>query len=156
MTPPPSLDPSKAKSDPKSDQRCIQNYSSPTEPKRGEENNMCTQNPISDENLSYSHWLDKVECKNVAYGTKKKRLALTWRNLEVTGIDSRAVIGQNILSLINPVELLRNSKPLGTVVSWSNNAIVGIGTNIFSSTDNYKQNERTAEARGNGTSFVGV
>ena len=117
---------------------------------------MCTQNPISDENLSYSHWLDKVECKNVAYGTKKKRLALTWRNLEVTGIDSRAVIGQNILSLINPVELLRNSKPLGTVVSWSNNAIVGIGTNIFSSTDNYKQNERTAEARGNGTSFVGV
>jgi hypothetical protein len=117
---------------------------------------MRTHNPTPEEKLSYNDWLHKLECKNEAEGIKKKHLALTWSNLEVTGVDSRAVVGQNILSLINPFELLRNSKSTGTVVSWSNIRIVGRSANVFPSTDDYTQNERTAEARGNGTSSIRV
>jgi hypothetical protein len=142
-----------------SDLRSIQNSSSQTEPEKGEENNIAqqrTDNATPEGKFSYGHWLHKKECEKEADETKKQHLALTWTNLEVTGVDSRAVLGQNVLSLINPFELLRNVRPSGTVVSWPNTVIAGRGTDVFSSTDDSTPNERTVEARGNGKSLTRV
>lgn len=106
----------------KIDMRLAADYPTPANKLKGEEEVGTAQQHIpsgtADGNWSYNRWLHEYEDKKVADGIKKKLLALTWTNLEVTGVDSRAVFGQNVLSLVNPFELVGKSRPSGTVVSW--------------------------------------
>lgn len=66
---------------------------------------------------TYNSWLHEYEDKKVADSIKKKHLALTWQNLQVTGVDSQAVFADDVLSFANPISLLRGSRNAGTVVS---------------------------------------
>lgn len=65
---------------------------------------------------SYNSWLHEFEDQKVADDIKKKHLALTWRNLVVTGLDSQTAFGDNVPSFFNPVELLRSSRNHSTRV----------------------------------------
>ncbi|RDW64630.1 hypothetical protein BP6252_10281 [Coleophoma cylindrospora] len=64
---------------------------------------------------SFRQWLHEHEDKKSSANIEKKHLALTWRNLEVIGVDSRAIFADNVLSYVNPIEIFRSSQTKGTV-----------------------------------------
>jgi hypothetical protein len=141
----------------KTEMRHVTDYPSQAKLKGGEEAGTAQQyipGGTAEGNWSYNRWLHQYEDKKVADGIKKKRLALTWTNLEVTGVDSRAVFGQNVLSLVNPFELVRNSKSSGTVVSWPHIMNTGKMVNVFTMAEYYTQTQRTVETRGDGMSLT--
>ncbi|RDL37027.1 Uncharacterized protein BP5553_04460 [Venustampulla echinocandica] len=59
---------------------------------------------------SYNQWLHEYETKKIARNIKRKHLALTWKNLSVIGVDSHAVLSDDVLSSINPVAILRKAR----------------------------------------------
>jgi hypothetical protein len=65
---------------------------------------------------SYKAWLRTYEEDAHAKNIKKKRMALTWDRLEVIGIESSAVLGDDVLSYINPLEYIRNASGKNTTV----------------------------------------
>jgi hypothetical protein len=67
-------------------------------------------NDLVDNAWTWNRWLHEYEDRKTAQEIKKKHLALTWRNLTVTGVNSNAVLGDNVLSAINPVEIWRASR----------------------------------------------
>lgn len=74
------------------------------------------ETPVEDGKWSYNTWLHEYEDKKVADDIKKKHLALTWRNLTVTGVNSQVVLGDDVLSFVNPIEQLRASRNQQTMV----------------------------------------
>lgn len=60
--------------------------------------------------FSFQSWLEEHEGKKTIENIEKKHLALTWSYLTVTGVDSRTVLGHNVLSCVNPVELIADAK----------------------------------------------
>jgi ATP-binding cassette, subfamily G (WHITE), member 2, SNQ2 len=56
---------------------------------------------------NYSSWLHTHEQQKAEKTVNKTHLALTWQNLAVTGVDSKAVLGSDIFSHVNPVEHIR-------------------------------------------------
>ncbi|KFY90589.1 hypothetical protein V498_05886, partial [Pseudogymnoascus sp. VKM F-4517 (FW-2822)] len=60
--------------------------------------------------FSFRQWLEDNEAKKVLEKIEKKHLSLTWRHLSVTGVDSRTVLGHDVLSCANPVELISNAR----------------------------------------------
>ncbi|KAI9737755.1 MAG: hypothetical protein M1834_009123 [Cirrosporium novae-zelandiae] len=59
---------------------------------------------------SYERWLQEQEDKKSQLNLEKKQLTLTWRNVCVTGVDSTAILGDNFLSVINPVDIYRQRR----------------------------------------------
>lgn len=66
---------------------------------------------------SYKRWLNDHEERSSAGNIKKKHLALTWDRLKITGSNSKAVLGADILSYINPLEYIRSAGGKSTLVS---------------------------------------
>jgi len=62
------------------------------------------------DSFSFRSWLEEHEGKKTIENIEKKHLALTWSHLTVTGVDSRTVLGHNVLSCVNPVELIADAK----------------------------------------------
>lgn len=73
---------------------------------------------VASEEFSFSQWLEDNETKKAVENIEKKHLSLTWSNLSVTGVDSRTVLGHNVLSCVNPVELISDVRgSAGEIVS---------------------------------------
>lgn len=69
-----------------------------------------TNEPLDTKDFSFRQWLEENEAKKAAQKIEKKHLSLTWRHLSVTGIDSRTVLGHDVLSCVNPMELVSDAR----------------------------------------------
>jgi ATPase subunit of ABC transporter with duplicated ATPase domains len=60
--------------------------------------------------FSFSQWLSDIEHQKSVDDIAKKHLSLTWDHLTVKGVDSRTVLGHDVLSCVNPIELIRDKR----------------------------------------------
>lgn len=65
---------------------------------------------LDSKHFSFRKWLEDNEAKKVLDKIEKKHLSLTWRHLSVTGVDSRTVLGHDVLSCVNPAELISDAR----------------------------------------------
>jgi hypothetical protein len=66
--------------------------------------------PLDSNGFSYRKWLEDNEAKKAIDKIEKKHLSLTWRHLSVTGVDSRTVLGHDVLSCVNPMDLIADAR----------------------------------------------
>lgn len=66
--------------------------------------------PLDSKGFSYRKWLEDNEAKKAIDKIEKKHLSLTWKQLSVTGVDSRTVLGHDVLSCVNPMELISDAR----------------------------------------------
>lgn len=69
-----------------------------------------TNEPLDTKDFSFRQWLEENEARKAAQKIEKKHLSLTWRHLSVTGVDSRTVLGHDVLSCVNPMELVSDAR----------------------------------------------
>lgn len=69
--------------------------------------------------FSFRQWLEENEAKKAIEKIEKKHLSLTWRHLSVTGVDSRTVLGHDVISCVNPMELISDARgPVDDIVRY--------------------------------------
>ncbi|KFY41728.1 hypothetical protein V494_02834 [Pseudogymnoascus sp. VKM F-4513 (FW-928)] len=66
--------------------------------------------PLDSKDFSFSQWLEDNEAKKTINKIEKKQLSLTWKHLSVTGVDSRTVLGHDVVSCVNPMELISDAR----------------------------------------------
>jgi ABC-type molybdenum transport system ATPase subunit/photorepair protein PhrA len=64
---------------------------------------------------SYESWLHEHEGKKEKDSLKKKHLALTWKNLVVTGVDSKSATGHDVASVVSPLDIFRGLRAPNTL-----------------------------------------
>ena len=107
---------------------------------------------IDEDEWSYKKWLQNYE-KDIAAKNLQKHLALTWDALEIIGVDSKAVLADDVLSYINPMEYIRNARGKSTTV---NKSAYILEVNLLTRIEYHPQNVWTSPTWRNGLLYPAI